>query len=70
MDSRKAGLRPYVVFCALIASLGAFNNGVNTSSLNIPGDYVRNCPGVPSGVVTHYPNSSLPQCIPMDDWVW
>ncbi|KAI9314302.1 general substrate transporter [Dichotomocladium elegans] len=63
-------LRPYVVFCALIASLGAFNNGVNTSSLNIPGDYVRNCPGVAPGVVTYYPNSSLPQCIPMSDWIW
>ncbi|ORZ12207.1 major facilitator superfamily domain-containing protein [Absidia repens] len=70
MDSRSAPLRPFVIFCAVVASLGALNNGFNTSSLNIPGDYVKNCPGVASGVVTYYPNSSLPQCIPMDSWIW
>ncbi|KAI9467785.1 MAG: general substrate transporter [Benjaminiella poitrasii] len=70
MDSREAPVRPFVVFCALIASLGAFNSGVNTSALNIPGDSLRNCPGVPAGVVTYYPHSPLPQCIPMSDWVW
>ncbi|KAI8144849.1 general substrate transporter [Fennellomyces sp. T-0311] len=70
MDSRTAGLRPFVVFCAVVASIGAFTNGVNTSSLNIPGDYVKNCPGVPYGEVTYYVGSSLPECIPMSDWIW
>ncbi|KAI8078757.1 general substrate transporter [Halteromyces radiatus] len=70
MDSRTAPLRPFVLFCVVIASLGALNNGFNTSALNIPGDYVKQCPGVPSGVITYYPNSSLPQCIPMDPWIW
>ncbi|ORE05188.1 general substrate transporter [Rhizopus microsporus var. microsporus] len=70
MDSRNASLRPFVVFCAMIASLGAFNSGFNTSSLNIPGGAVRNCPGVAPGVVTYYPNSPLPQCLPMSDWIW
>ncbi|KAI7886557.1 general substrate transporter [Lichtheimia hyalospora FSU 10163] len=63
-------LRFYVVFCVFVSCLGALNNGVNTSSLNIPGDYVKSCPGVPEGEVTYYPGSSLPQCIPMSDWIW
>ncbi|KAI8379330.1 general substrate transporter [Radiomyces spectabilis] len=70
MDSRHAGLRPFVVFCVVIASLGAMNNGFNTSSLNIPASAIRKCPGVPEGQVTYYPNSPLPQCLPMGDWIW
>ncbi|KAI8987227.1 general substrate transporter [Pilobolus umbonatus] len=70
MDSRNASLKPFVIFCAMIASLGAFNSGVNTSALNIPGNNVRYCPGVAPGVVTYYPNSPLPQCVPMSDWIW
>ncbi|KAI8885305.1 general substrate transporter [Backusella circina FSU 941] len=70
MDSRNASLRPFVIFCAMVASLGSFNSGFNTSALNIPGGNVRNCPGVPAGEVTYYPNSPLPQCLPMGDWVW
>ncbi|CAM0142699.1 Bifunctional purine biosynthesis protein PurH [Umbelopsis sp. WA50703] len=66
-DSREAGVRPFVLFCAIIASLGTFNSGMNTSALNIPGDYVRNCP---QPGVQNYPGSSLPECIPMSDWVW
>ncbi|KAI9498308.1 monosaccharide transporter [Zychaea mexicana] len=70
MDSRTAGLRPFVVFCVVIASVGAFSNGINTSSLNIPGDYVKNCPDVPVGEVTYFEGSSIPKCIPMGDWIW
>ncbi|KAI9483210.1 MAG: general substrate transporter [Benjaminiella poitrasii] len=62
-------LRPFVFFCVCIASLGAFNNGMNTSALNIPGDVLTTCPGQPFGVKTYYPNSPLPQCIPMSSWV-
>ncbi|KAI9265937.1 general substrate transporter [Sporodiniella umbellata] len=69
MDSRNS-LRPFVIFCAMIASLGSFNSGFNTSALNIPGGSVRNCPNVAPGVVTYYPSSSLPECIPMGDWIW
>ncbi|KAI8987238.1 general substrate transporter [Mycotypha africana] len=69
MDSRDSGLRFFVVFCAAIAALGAFNNGVNTSALNIPGSVLTHCPGVPFGTVTYYPHSPLPQCIPMTDWI-
>ncbi|KAI9289495.1 general substrate transporter [Umbelopsis sp. AD052] len=69
MDSREAGVRPYVYFCVVIAALGAMNNGFNTSSLNIPGDSVRQCPGGP-GVIEYYPGSPLPMCIPMSDWIW
>ncbi|KAG2188983.1 hypothetical protein INT44_004125 [Umbelopsis vinacea] len=66
-DSREASVRPFVIICAAIAALTTFNSGVNTSVLNIPGDYVRTCPE--PGVQT-YPNSSLPMCIPMSDWIW
>ncbi|KAI8142508.1 general substrate transporter [Fennellomyces sp. T-0311] len=68
MDSRQAGVKPFVLFCALVASLGTFNSGVNTSSLNIPGFYVLNCPN--SSSTTYFPGSSLPHCIHMDDWTW
>lgn len=62
MDSRQAGVRPYVLFCSVIASLGTFSSGVNTSAFNIPGSYVRTCEPDPS--------AALPLCIPMSDWVW
>ncbi|KAI8099683.1 general substrate transporter [Halteromyces radiatus] len=70
MDSRNSGLKPIVIFGAMIASLGALNSGFNTSSLNIPGNNVRYCPNVPKGEVTYFPNSPFPQCIPMSDWIW
>jgi hypothetical protein len=35
MDSREAGVRPYVYFCVVIAALGAMNNGFNTVSVSI-----------------------------------
>jgi hypothetical protein len=93
-DSREAGVRPFVIFCAAVAALGTFNSGINTvsfftssihgsgtqfqnsefflfvllqSALNIPGDYVRNCP---EPGIQNYPGSTLPMCIPMSDWVW
>lgn len=68
MDSRDR-LKPFVVFCVAISALGALNNGFNTSALNIPAKSLTNCPGVPFGTVTYYPNSPLPQCIPMSDWI-
>ncbi|ORX49086.1 general substrate transporter [Hesseltinella vesiculosa] len=69
-DTQTASLRPFVVLCACVASLGALNNGINTSALNIPADQIRNCPAVAPGVVTFYPNSGLPECIPMSSWIW
>jgi hypothetical protein len=33
-DSREAGVRPFVLFCAIIASLGTFNSGMNTVCIN------------------------------------
>lgn len=68
MESRDR-LKPFVVFCVAISALGALNNGFNTSALNIPAKSLTNCPGVPYGTVTYYPNSPLPQCIPMSDWI-
>ncbi|KAI7850222.1 general substrate transporter [Circinella umbellata] len=68
MDSRQAGVKPFVIFCSLIASLGTLNSGINTSALNVPSYYVRNCPD--SDHVTYFPGSSLPQCIKMNDWIW
>jgi hypothetical protein len=70
MDSKKKSLTPFLIFCTIIASLGTFNTGLNTSALNIPSDAVRYCPGVERYQVTYYPNSPLPECIPMSEWVW
>ncbi|KAG2199860.1 hypothetical protein INT46_009352 [Mucor plumbeus] len=68
MESRDR-LKPFVVFCVVISALGALNNGFNTSALNIPATSLTHCPDVPFGTVTYYPNSPLPQCIPMSDWI-
>ncbi|KAI9262398.1 general substrate transporter [Phascolomyces articulosus] len=70
MDSREAGVCPFVLFCAIVASLGALNGGINMSALNIPEYFVRNCPDVASGIMTYFPGSTLPRCIPMDDLIW
>ncbi|KAI8062383.1 general substrate transporter [Gongronella butleri] len=70
MDSRDSNLKSFVLFGAIVASLGAMNSGFNTSALNIPGNNVRYCPDVPPGTVTYYPGSPLPECIPMSDWIW
>lgn len=70
MDSKNSSLKSTVLFGAAFASLGAFNYGYNSAVLNIPGAFVKHCTGVSDGVVTYYPNTSLPQCLPMSDWVW
>jgi len=70
MDSRNASLKPFVIFCAVIASMGSLNYGINTSVLNIPGGNIRQCPNAEPNEITYYPNSPLPQCIPMSDWIW
>ncbi|KAI9316024.1 major facilitator superfamily domain-containing protein [Dichotomocladium elegans] len=61
-SSRWEGVQPYVLFCALVASIGTFNSGVNTSSMNIPASFVRTCESDPDAL--------LPLCIPMSDWEW
>ncbi|KAI9498487.1 general substrate transporter [Zychaea mexicana] len=72
MDSRQAGVRLSVIFCAAVASLGTFNCGINTSALNIPGYFVRNCPDASAlgDTTTYFPGTVLPKCIPMDDLIW
>lgn len=70
MDSRNSKLKSTVLISTIVASLGAFNYGYNNAELNIPGAFIKNCVDVPNGVVTYYPNSPFPQCIPMSDWIW
>ena len=69
-DSTQAGVHPFVIFCSIVASAGTFNAGINTSALNIPGYYVRNCPNAEPGEITYFPGTGLPECIPMNDVVW
>ena len=70
-DSREAGVRLYVIFCSIIASIDAINTAINMSrALSISGYFVRNCPDVVSGTITYFPEYCLPQCIPMSDLVW
>ncbi|KAL1925394.1 uncharacterized protein VTP21DRAFT_277 [Calcarisporiella thermophila] len=66
-DSRSVGLRPYILFCALIASLGSFNAGFNTGVPNIPERIIRSCS---NDVLQQYADSPLPACLPMGDWIW
>jgi hypothetical protein len=47
MDSREAGVRPYVYFCVVIAALGALNNGFNTVSV-----FIRMSFGMPHNTIT------------------
>ncbi|KAG2224410.1 hypothetical protein INT45_002949 [Circinella minor] len=69
-DSTQAGVHPFVILCSIVASMGTFNAGINTSALNIPGYFVRNCPNADPGEVTYFPETVLPECIPMNDFVW
>ncbi|KAI7848729.1 major facilitator superfamily domain-containing protein [Circinella umbellata] len=70
MDSTQTRIHPLVIFCSIVASMGTFNAGINTSALNIPGYFVRNCPNVDSSEITYFPGTGLPECIPMNDFVW
>ncbi|KAJ1994042.1 Bifunctional purine biosynthesis protein PurH [Dimargaris cristalligena] len=57
----------YMIFSAVIASLGSFNNGYNTSVFNIPENVIRFCNGV---VPPDHKQGGLPDCIPMDNFQW
>ncbi|KAI9278386.1 major facilitator superfamily domain-containing protein [Phascolomyces articulosus] len=69
-NPKQDGIHPFVIFCSVVASTGTFNAGVNTSALNIPAYFIRNCPGVEPSDITYFSGTGLPQCIPMSDIVW
>ncbi|KAJ1976562.1 Bifunctional purine biosynthesis protein PurH [Dimargaris verticillata] len=52
---------------ALVACLGSFNNGYNTSVFNIPEGVIRFCEGVTPPDNHH---GAFPDCIPMDNFQW
>ncbi|KAJ1978397.1 Bifunctional purine biosynthesis protein PurH [Dimargaris xerosporica] len=52
---------------ALVACLGSFNNGYNTSVFNIPEGVIRFCEGVTPADNHH---GAFPDCIPMDNFQW
>ncbi|KAI9478625.1 MAG: major facilitator superfamily domain-containing protein [Benjaminiella poitrasii] len=66
MDSRELNLPPYMLYCGLIAGVGAFSNGWTIGSPNVPGDVTHNCP---TGGA-HTVNPAFPDCLPMDTSLW
>ncbi|KAI9094359.1 general substrate transporter [Phlyctochytrium arcticum] len=56
------GHRRYVLFCAAVACLGAFQFGFNSGVVNQPRQAMTDCIPVPDA----YPQN----CIPMNDWQW
>ncbi|GAN03161.1 solute carrier family 2, facilitated glucose transporter member 2 [Mucor ambiguus] len=66
MDSRDLNLPKYMVYCGLIAGIGAFSNGWTIGSPNVPGDITHNCP---TGSA-HTVNPAFPDCLPMDTALW
>ncbi|KAJ1964372.1 Bifunctional purine biosynthesis protein PurH [Dispira parvispora] len=56
-----------MLFCAVVASIGSFNNGFNTSVFNIPEGVIRFCNGV---VPPDHKHGALPDCIPMNNFQW
>ncbi|KAG2198435.1 hypothetical protein INT47_009012 [Mucor saturninus] len=66
MDSRDINLPKYMVYCGVIASIGAFSNGWTIGSPNVPGEVTHNCPSGDS----HVNNPAFPDCLPMDTSLW
>jgi MFS family permease len=66
MDSRDINLPKYMVYCGVIASIGAFSNGWTIGSPNVPGEITHNCP---SGAA-HENNPAFPDCLPMATSLW
>ncbi|KAI8968848.1 major facilitator superfamily domain-containing protein [Mycotypha africana] len=66
MDSRELNLPKYMVYCGVIAGIGAFSNGWTIGSPNVPGDVTHNCP---TGSA-HTKNPAFPDCLPMSTSLW
>ncbi|GAA5797745.1 major facilitator superfamily domain-containing protein [Helicostylum pulchrum] len=66
MDSRDLNLPKYMVYCGVIAGIGAFSNGWTIGSPNVPGDITHNCPTGSQ----HLQSPAFPDCLPMDTSLW
>ncbi|KAI8069805.1 major facilitator superfamily domain-containing protein [Gilbertella persicaria] len=66
MDSRDLNLPFYMVYCGVIAGIGAFSNGWTIGSTNVPGDITHNCPTGDA----HVKNPAFPDCLPMSTGLW
>ncbi|KAI8369172.1 major facilitator superfamily domain-containing protein [Choanephora cucurbitarum] len=66
MDSRELNLPPYMVYCGIIAGIGAFSNGWTIGSTNVPGEVTHNCPTGDA----HIQSPAFPDCLPMSTSLW
>jgi MFS family permease len=66
MDSRDLNLPKYMVYCGLIAGIGAFSNGWTIGSSNVPGEVTHACENGAARV--HSP--AFPDCLPMNTALW
>jgi len=66
MDSRELNLPKYMIYCGIIAGIGAFSNGWTIGSPNVPGSVTHECP---TGNA-HINNPAFPDCLPMNTSLW
>lgn len=66
MDSRDLNLPKYMVYCGLIAGIGAFSNGWTIGSSNVPGEVTHACENGAARVHS----SAFPDCLPMNTALW
>ena len=66
VDSTDLKLPGYMVYCVMIACLGAFSNGWVIGSANVPGEVTHNCENGMSRVAS----SAFPDCLPMNEALW
>lgn len=66
MDSRDINLPKYMVYCGIMAGVGAFCNGWTIGSPNVPGEMTHNCPNG----AQHVNSAAFPDCLPMDTSLW
>ncbi|KAG1150249.1 hypothetical protein G6F37_004407 [Rhizopus arrhizus] len=66
MDSRELFMPKYMVYCGVLAAIGAFSNGWTIGSSNVPGTVTHAC----STGSAHLHNSAFPDCLPMDTTLW
>ncbi|ORE12020.1 general substrate transporter [Rhizopus microsporus var. microsporus] len=66
MDSRDLFMPKYMVYCGVLAAIGAFSNGWTIGSTNVPGQVTHACPTGAS----HTYSPSFPDCLPMSTSLW
>ncbi|KAG1460125.1 hypothetical protein G6F56_006020 [Rhizopus delemar] len=66
MDSRELFMPKYMLYCGVIAAIGAFSNGWTIGSTNVPGTVTHAC----DNGSAHVQSAAFPDCLPMSTSLW